>query len=206
MKLYVSMPKSAKDPYYRENLRVARQRGVGVLEIENSNGEIILEALSISLTGCRPINRKSFQPKYRSKLAEAEGTFRNGSPAQGCLIIYEEIEHLCRNIAKKTRSKGFWKPPKKGRKSQKMNLDKGPWAKIMEILMENLDYKKCASPDLKQALFARILGITPHRLDSAHKPKTRNALIKRDRELRTRFESASDILEDLIKASKPLRV
>ena len=41
---------------------------------------------------------------------------------------------------------------------------------------------------------------------TGHKPKNRAARIKRDRELRTRFESAIDVLRDFANALRPLRI
>jgi hypothetical protein len=59
---------------------------------------------------------------------------------------------------------------------------------------------------LTTAFLAKIHGVTPHRNESGHKPRSEAELKKRDRELRTRFEAAVDLLRDLIVAVKPLRV
>src|SRR5690349_17899237 len=90
------------------------------------------------------------------------------------------------------RTAGFWK--------QVLNLDleRHAWAALMQSMGTHLDCKGANCPDLTPALIARIHGVTPHRNDSSHKPKNAKELIKRDRELRTRFEAAVDLLADLI--------
>jgi len=85
-----------------------------------------------------------------------------------------------------------------------MDLANGAWAKVIGVLIDHMDYKKV--PNLPKSLLARILGITGHRNESGHKPKTKAALIKRNTELRTRFENAVDLLSDLIRASRSLHV
>jgi hypothetical protein len=136
-------------------------------------------------------------------LAEAESTFRNGSPAQGCLLIQQEIEQLSRKVAKKTHAKNLWRALKPGVKAPPYT-SKVPWAKIMEIMIDHIDPHKCPTPD--KSLLNRIAGMTSHRNESGHKPGTLKDLIKRDREARTRFESAVDTLFDLIQQSRHLRI
>ena len=122
---------------------------------------------------------------------------------KGCSLLYDEIEEVVRKIAKKTHQKGFWFAPKSGSKPMRLKFETHPWEKLMSILMQNLDPQKCKF--LGPSLLGRVLGITQHRNDSAHK-KTLAAMKKRDRELRTRFESATDILFDLVVAAKPLHL
>lgn len=207
VKLYVAMPKAVTDPEYRENLKRAKSRSVGLIEVDTSGvGVIVEEALLLSLTGLRDIKPANFPTKYRTPISEALGVFRNGNPSKGCSLIYDEIEQLTRRVAEKSRNKGYWRQLKPGEKKPKINLQNGPWAKVIETLMSHLDPKVCPCPELNNALLARILGITPHRNDSGHKPKNGEQRKKIDSELRTRFENAVDVLSDLIAATKPLRV
>ncbi len=201
--LYVAFPSSPDIANFKASLDRARRNGVGIVEIGSAGSQVILEALPLSLAGVRPIEKQRFPAKYRDALAQAEATFRNGSSAKGCSILYDEIENLTRAIAKKTKAKGLWRILKPGVKPPKTNLDKGPWEKVLDTLLQHLDWTKC--PYLKDIL-KRVLGITPHRNEAGHKPKNVAALIKRERELRTRFENAADILFDLITASRPLHV
>jgi hypothetical protein len=66
--------------------------------------------------------------------------------------------------------------------------------------MDHLDQQTC--PALSMPLLARVLSVAPHRNDTGHKITSLNQLIKRDTELKTRFESATDLLLELITAYK----
>jgi len=199
VKLYVAIPKGLSNSDLQTQLRQARDTGVGVIEVDLNGCDIIQEATSQSLAGLRSPNLQEYPAKYRAPLSDAAHTFRNGSPSKGCSEVYDEIEALSRRIALKTQAKSWWKIP------PKVKLNTGPWAKVIEEMMEKLNYSKCP-PKLKKTLLARVLGITPHRNDTGHKINTKAARIKRDTQLRTRFEAATDLLQDLIEASKPLYV
>lgn len=200
-KLFIAIPKGTKDPDFAQKLNAAKDRGVGVLEISASSGSVIQEALPLSLAGVRPILVQEFPAKLRENLHRAEMIFKGGSPDKACSLIFDEIESICRTMGKKTVDGGFWtKDP------GNFKFESGPWASLMTLLATSLDIKKSKCPQLTQAFLARIHGTTPHRNDSGHKPGNEEALKKRDRELRTRFESAVDLLADLISAVKPLRI
>jgi hypothetical protein len=51
-----------------------------------------------------------------------------------------------------------------------------------------------------------MLGVTPHRNESGHKPKNQQQLTKRDMQLRTRFEGAADLLSEFLTAAKSLNI
>jgi hypothetical protein len=200
VKLYVAIPRGTQNANFQKQLRQARRNGVGVLEVDGKGAELVHEALSQSLADLRQIDLNSVPAKYRSNLSQAIDTFRNGNPAKGCAMVYDEIEDLSRRIAKKTQQRGLWK------KASKMKIDKDPWANVLDGLMNQLNYSACGCPKLKKPLLARVLGVTGHRNETGHKVRNRAELIKRDKELRTRFEGAEDLLFDLIEASKPLKV
>lgn len=207
VKLYVVIPTGIKDSELGAKLKRAHSNGVGVVELGlTGTGHSYQEALPLSLTGVRPNNAAEFPAKYRAALRAAESTFCNGNPSKGCGEIFDLIEGLCRKLAKKTKGKGFWRALNTGEKTLKINLDKGPWASVMKVLEDHLELKKCGCPKLSDALLARVRGITPHRNDSGHTPKTLALLKQRDQELRTRFETARDILRDLVNATKPLHI
>jgi len=86
----------------------ARTKGVGVIEVSVSRCVVIHEALLLSLMGARSEDRRQFPSRYRSVLSTAEATFRNGDPAKGCALVYDEIEGLCRRLAKKIQNKKWW--------------------------------------------------------------------------------------------------
>jgi hypothetical protein len=204
LKLYVAFPSDPLPADYKSRVDRARSHGIGVLEVAPHETKVIHPAISLSLVGLRKVERNEFPAKYRSSLAEAEAAFRGGSPSPGCLLVYSEIESLSRRIAKKTKALGFWRALRPGEKAPKINLEKGAWAKMMDILIDHLDPAKCGTPD--RVLLNRVAGLTAQRNDSGHKPGNRVALVRRDRELRTRFEHSVDILRELIEASRHLRV
>jgi hypothetical protein len=200
VKLYVAVAKGAKDPNYAQNLRAAKRAGVGVIEIDGTAGMIVQNALPLSLSAVRPIDVLRFPKRYRHNLSQAEQTFRDGTPEKACSLIYDEVESLFRKAARKTYDKGWW--PNNGN----LNIDKVPWANLLRDWDRHINRSACHCPELNSTFIARILGITPHRNDSGHKPKNMNALIKRDQQLRTRFENAVDLFADLVEAVKPLKV
>ena len=204
VRLYVAFPSDVLPGDYKERVDRAHAHGVGVLEVARTEEKVIYAPLSLSLAGLRPRPKSEFPPRYRSVLMDAEGTFRGGNPVQGCLMIYSEIEALSRRVAKKTKARRLWRALKSGEKPPRINLSNGAWAKVMETLIDHLDASLCPSPN--RALLNGVAGLTAQRNDHGHKPSSKAALIKRDRELRTRFENAVDILYDLIAASRHLRV
>ena len=199
VKLFVAIPKGLKDPDFVQKLTEAKRVGVGLIEVDDTSGNMIQSALSLSLMALRPSGVSHFPPKYRQSLSQAEHTFRDGEPGKGCSLVYDEIEGLFRKITQRCYDRGWWpKPPK-------MSIRKGSWEKLIENWDATLDREACKCPGLNRQLAGSLLGITPHRNDAGHKPDSTRALIKRDSELRTRFESAVDLLRDLILGSKPLR-
>jgi hypothetical protein len=191
--LYSAFPERRSPPAnYKERVDRARMHGVGVVEITPNGARLIHEAIPLHLHGAR-LEIKRFPKRFRVTLTEADSVFRAGSPAKACSIIYDEIEAISRNLAQRTYQKGFWKnPPPKPR------FTSAPWARVMDQLGQQLDYGRCRG--VSRALLARILGITEHRNESGHKPRNRVAKVKRDQELRTRFEAAADLLFDVVSA------
>jgi hypothetical protein len=203
VKSFVALPEGATSPDFRRDLGLARQSGIGILEVSPGGVKILHPALPLSLAAVRPVDHSRFPKKYRYHLTQAETTFKQGNPGKACSMVYDEIEALFRKVAKKTRDLGLWRPLKPGEKPPQIH-NKRAWAKVIEAVMEHLDPKKCGY--LERSLMARILGVTPHRNDTAHKPANRDELVRLHKELRTRFENAVDLLADLIAASKPLHV
>lgn len=200
IRLVVALPAGSQNQYYSRDLERARECGVGTLEVSTGNSKLINQPLSLSLAGLRPIDLEKFPRKYRLSLSSAEDTFKRTHPAKGCSLLYDEIEDLSRKVAAKTEAKGFWRIPK----PKMLNFDTSHWHRVMRFFMQNLDTQRCKC--ISDGLLGRILGITSHRNDAAHKPKSKAALLQRDRQLRTRFENATDILSDLIASSKSLHV
>lgn len=191
--LYSAFPERQSPPAnYKERVDRARLHGVGIIEITGSDSNLVYEATPLHLHGAR-LDVKRFPKRLRETMSEAENVFRAGSPPKACSVIYDEIEAASRSLAERTFQKGFWKnPPAKPR------FNKVPWVRVMDELTQQLDYKRC--PQVSKTLLARVLGITEHRNESGHKPHNGSARIKRDQELRTRFEAAADLLFDVVSA------
>lgn len=205
IKFFVAIPKGTNYNGYLDEIKSAKKHGIGVIEVDPSNykGEILNNALSLSLTSLRNFNKEIFPLKYRQSIADAEETFKNGEPNKACSIIYDEIEGLSRRIAIKTHTAGYWKQ----QLTNPSELQKCQWSNVIDKLKSNLDRKTNSNcQQLSNALLSQIAGITSHRNQSGHKPANRKELIKRDTQLRTRLESSIDLLTDLIAASKSLRV
>ena len=198
--LYVAVRKGVQERNYAKKLKAAKLAGVGILEVSDHTCTVMQSALSLSLTGVRAVDVMSFPKQFRHKLVHAEQTFRNGSPAEACSIVYGELEDLFRKFAQKAASKSWW-PNKPG-----FNIKKGAWATIVTDLDKSLDRASCGCPELTPAFMARIHGVTPFRNDVGHKPANAKLLIKRDRELRTRFESAVDLFRDFADATRKHRL
>lgn len=200
VKLFVAIPKDTKYMEYAKDMKVARQRGVGVIEVDGTSGTVLQNALSLSLSGLRTLDVNLFPKRYRENLTQADQTFRDGSPDKACALVYDEIESLFRKMAAKMKDKGWW-TPKNVKKVAKV-----PWARVIKDVDDNLDRTKCPCKGLTCVLMAQIYGITGHRNDSGHKPNSQKNLIKRDTQLRTRFESAVDLFQELVNATTPMRL
>jgi hypothetical protein len=200
VKLFVAVPKDVSDPQYGPKLKQAKRAGVGVLEVDHSSGTVIQQPIPLSLAGVRPIDLSAFPKKVRQNLQHAHQTFIDGEPAKACALVYDELESAFRKYAKKCEEKGLWP------NSSNLKLDKAPWASIIVDVDKYLDRSKPITKKLTPALCARILGITTHRNESGHKPKSRKDLIKRDNTLRTRFENALDLFSEFLDAVRGARI
>lgn len=208
--LYVAIPSGNSSSDFQRHLRDAKASGVGILEADHGAHvvSVLNDPLSLSLTGLRSYEMGRFPKKYRAPITDAVSTFRNGAPNKGCSMVFDEIEDLTRKVAIRTHKKGYWNKPLKNPKEMEGKM---PWASALESLRDRLN-RSTAKADgndlalLSVAMLDRIIGITPHRNESAHKPRSLKALRERDGKLRTRMEAAIDILMELIDASKCLRV
>ncbi len=200
VKIFVARPKDASDPDYPRNIKRLKQAGVGLLEIDGESVSIIQNALALSLAAQRPVDLESFPKKYRQSLSQAEQAYRDGYPDKACSLVYDELENYFRKVAKKSFDKHWWP------NSSNLNIDTGAWAKLIADFDANVNRGIFPCRELKPALLATLLGVTRHRNESGHKPENQKKLIKRDKELRTRFESAVDIYRDILTATKLLKI
>jgi hypothetical protein len=203
VKLYVTVAKGQFQSYEPKVLKFARENGVAILEISLPNhGALITNPpVSLSLGGLRSFNLQEFPAKYREPLKQAIETFKSGNPAKGCSDVYDEIEQLTRRIGQKCAGiTGGLK------KNGNFDWDKESWSNVLEFLKINVDKVKTGCPNLNNQLFSRLIGMTEYRNETGHKPSSLQKKIDRDKQLRTRFESAMDELGCLIDAARILRV
>lgn len=202
VKLYLAVQKGRFSSYEATALKFARENGISILEIDPPNhGSLITNPpVALSLGGLRAFRLESYPKKYREPLRQAIETFKNGNPAKGCSEVYDEIEQLTRRIGKKADTMGAIK------NSPSVKWENDPWSNLLTILKDKIDATALGCPLLKSQLFSRLIGMTEYRNQTGHKPSSLSKRIERDRQLRTRFESAMDELLGLITASKTLGV
>ncbi|MFN0180526.1 MAG: hypothetical protein ACKVZ0_17130 [Gemmatimonadales bacterium] len=197
VKLYVASPPATSAGTFQRDLMKARNNGVGVIVTDGSDPpNVVAEAVPLSVTGLRRVDVAAFPAKLRQPLSTAVATFRSGNPSKGCSALYDEIEALTRRAAERAVRRNAWN-------GKAPNAKTGPWAKLTQALLSDVDLKAAGLPRLSAALLGRVLGITAHRNDSSHRPNSLHALQRRDSELRTRFETAVDLLRDLAAAVRP---
>jgi len=197
VKLFIAKPASANDPYYNVNHSKALSRGVGILLVDDDGDiQLIQQPLSLSLTNVRPIVLMDYPTGYRPSLSTAYDQFRQGYPSDACLKIASELEDHSRKIAAKLAKKGAWVTP------AGVDISKCPWKNLMELLIKNYPGIRSEYPRLTSDMLSRIVGIIHHRNQTGHKVKNTGQLIRRDRELRTRFENMCDILREFTAMAK----
>ena len=199
--LFVAAPSGVATASFQADLSKARRNGVGVLEVTNGSVVILAEAISLSLSGLREPEIRLFPLRCRQPLSTAVSTFKGGNPSKACGVVFDEIESLTRRIAAKAMKRSAWRKLGPGQAAPKLR-PKDPWANVAKVLLDHLDAVKLGHPNLTEALLARILGVTAHRNESGHKLSSKSHLQRRDKELRTRFESACDLLLELVRAMR----
>ena len=76
----------------------------------------------------------------------------------------------------------------------------------MDLLMHRADLNALPLKKVTKSILIRVAAMIDARNDAGHKPKNRDDRIRRDRESRTRFETAVDVLRDFADAVRPLRL
>jgi hypothetical protein len=203
VKLYVTVRKGQFQAYDQKALKTARENGVAILEVSPpSHGMLITNPpVSLSLGGLRAFTLHEFPKRYREPLKQAVETFKGGNPAKGCSEVYDEIEQLTRRIGRKC--EGI---PGGLSSTGVIDWERGSWNPALEFLKKNVNKAAINCPQLTNQLLSRLIGMTEYRNESGHKPSSLPKKIERDKQLRTRFESAMDELGSLIEAVKPMRI
>ncbi len=184
--------------------RYARLHCLGVLDVTSDNPAIIRRALALSLAGVRLPVVERFPRKFRQAVHDAREAFLNGDPATACATVYGEIESVTRAIGEKADRDGAWTGLKTGRTSPGLIWTTEKWARILDALAKKLDRRKLGKNSLTPALLGSLQGLPPRRNLLAHRPRSLRERIERDKKLRTHFEEATDLFEDLLKATNKL--
>jgi hypothetical protein len=160
------------------------------------------------LFGLKATDLTTVPRKHRDEVKNAESTFRDGSPDQGCQAICQALEQLTRRFAEATYTKGQWKHSQ-GAQSHTANFfQNSAWARVLEELEERLDINKvkAKSPDFKKQAIVKARSHTDWRNAVSHKPKTFAELKSRDAKLRTMFEATRDTLIEWYHLTKSLNL
>jgi hypothetical protein len=89
VRLVVAVPSGLKGSTFHEDLSRARSKGVGVIAVDGNNGQILANALSLSLAGVHPIARAEFPAKFRYALAQAESRSGKGIQPRAAMTYTE---------------------------------------------------------------------------------------------------------------------
>jgi hypothetical protein len=200
----VAVASGNADAEFDRMLKRASSLGVGLLEIGKPRVTVRSEPVLLSLQGLRRVDRAAFPSKYRQALVAAEQTFLQGNPVKGCAAVYDEVEALSRRLAEHTYQRGFWKSGSPNSKPIALKFGKDSWVSVMKALLRNLD--GATLPSITEGLVHAVIALAPHRNESGHKVQKTKDLVRRDSQLRTRFEHAVDIFKDLIAAARPFRL
>ncbi len=203
VKFYVVLPEELSNNSTVRELADAKRYGVGVVLLNTPNNTVqwMSQALSLSLTTLRAFDKSTFPKKYRDSIKNAEEVFKSGEPNKACSIVYDEIESLSRKLAIKLQTLNLLNQVRNINDYKTMQ-----WATMLDFLQNNIKRNDPKCVLLTKPLISKLHGITAYRNESGHKPGSQKKLIERDRQLRTRLESAMDIFLELIQASKVFRI
>lgn len=201
VKFYVAIA-STNYTDFAKDFKEAKRTGIGIIEVNllTNTYEILNQPLSLSLTGLRPFQMPDFPKKYRQTIMTAIELFKSGEPNKACSLIYDELESLTRKLAIKSYNAGEWSTTLTNPGHLK---DRMAWASVIKHLRDDLN-RSGKYKVVTEAMMSRLHGVTTYRNDSGHKSNDTKALQKRDNQLRTRMESAIDLLHELATISNQL--
>lgn len=189
-KVYVAIPEGAQTATFKEDLRFARQNGLGLVEMRDPF-ESYQEPLLLNLTGVRKPDALKFSKALRAAIVDSLRTFENGNPRKACTVVTDEIEGMSRRLAAHALRVGaLGSPPAKV-------TVKMPWAGVMDALLKHHDRSKGPFTKIDKSLLARVSGLTTHRNEGSHPPRSAAERRRIDAQLKTRYEHACDVLSDL---------
>lgn len=210
VRLWVVIPKAAAIPSFASELKEAREFGVGVLQIaeDGTAPYVFARPVASSLFGLKGTDLSKVPTKYRDEVKNAESTFREGSPDQGCQAICQALEQLTRKFAEHTYSKGLWRHPHGATAHTQKFFHNSAWAGVLEELEERLEIQKVKpkSPDFSKQAIVKARSHTDWRNAVSHKPRNFKELKVRDAKLRTMYEATRDTLVEWYRLTKPFKL
>lgn len=153
------------------------------------------------------VDPKTIPLTYRLAMKNAEDTFRDGDPGQGCQSICQELEDLTRKAAANLHQRGCFQHAWVPANGQDF-FEKGNWGPLLQAFENRIDVGSvtalCPLFDLDMVI--RTRGYTNWRNSVSHKPKTLKELKRRDSQLRTMFEATRHLLIEWANAVKSLKL
>ena len=205
IKFILVIPDGAEDgdPDYAKNLRACKSNGIGVCTVdEDGSGTQHAGALSQLAVGVRHIEFSKYPIAFRSDLQMHMETYLSGNPVKACQGVAEILEDFTRKVVAKAHKEKLY--PKVYKHSHS-------WADICEEMQTKLvredpvTKKPTKCTPITKRLVSRIHGYTDYRNVVSHKPKNLEELREREIKIRTYFEQFSDLLLELVNASKTLK-
>ena len=209
IKLWVAVSDTSPKDSFAAELRQAREAGVGVLQIStDGNVHVFHHPVSLSLYGISRTTLGDVPRARREIFKNAEDTFLNGAPDQGCQAICQELEDFTRRAAEVTHSRGWWTQLAGGAALQATFFRTGAWATMLQTMegRANVTQIQTRCPEFDRQLIIRTRAFTDWRNRVSHRPNTAGQLMHRDGRLRTMFEATRDLLLDWYGATGPLRL
>jgi len=207
IKLWVAVGSPQTKDTFGSDLKQARNLGIGVLQIiPGVDPHEFHRAVPLSLFALGKTAPAKVPAARREAIKNAEDTFLDGAPDQGCQAICQELELLTRQFAQLTYASGWWRTPANSKALRARFFTTDSWSTMLETMEARLDVKKVAgkSPQFTKQAVVRARSFTDWRNSVSHKPKTVSELRTRDARLRTMFEATRDLLIDWYVIAKPL--
>lgn len=209
IKFWVAVAAGASKESFSNELKRAREVGIGVLEI-NADGSVqeFHSPVALSLFALQRTDLSKVPKALREEIKTAETSFLDGMPTQGCQTICQELEAVTRRFGEYAFDKGWWKVAT-GTKPPKLKFFRtDAWAKLLEEMETKIDYNtlrpKC--PAFTRQLIVNTRAFTDWRNTVSHKPRSAAELQRRDLKLRSMFEMTTSLLLDWHRVTKPLKL
>jgi hypothetical protein len=207
IKLWVAVGEGGAKDSFGAELKQARNIGIGVVQIPSDAApHEYHRAVPLSLFALARTDLARVPKPRREVFKNAEDTFLDGAPDQGCQAICQELELISREFAETTYKNGWWKSPSGSSSLPSRFFTKDSWAEMLEALERRGDTQLIAPKSAKYSkhVVVKTRAFTDWRNAVSHKPKSLGELKARDAKLRTMFEATRNLLVEWYEVAKPL--